>query len=55
MYFNRSATSVPILITLITTEEGNKKLLMEEVEEELRKLILGFDMIALTETVTRFG
>ena len=55
MYFNRSASSVPILITLITTEEGNKKLLMEEVNNEFGKLILGIDVIAQTETVTRFG
>ena len=51
----RLDSSVPVLITLITNEEGNKQLLMEEVEEEFGKLTLGFDAIAQTETVTRFG
>ena len=51
----RSDSSVPVLITMITSEEGNKQLLMEEVEEEFGKLTLGFDAIAHTEAVTRFG
>ena len=55
MYFNRSNSSIPILITLITKEEANKTLLMEEVEEEFGQLILGFDVIAQSETVARFG
>ena len=54
MYFNRSGPSVPILITLITKEEGSEELLME-VENEFRKLILEFDVIAQMETVKRFG
>ena len=55
MYFiNRSDSSVPIVITLITTEEGSEELLME-VEDEFGKLILEFDVIAQTETVMRFG
>ena len=55
VYFNRSDSSIPVLITLITKEEGDKQLLMEEVEEEFGKLILGFDVITQSETVTRFG
>ena len=55
VHFNRSDSSVPILITLITKEEANKQLLMEEVEEEFGKLILGLDVIAQSETVARFG
>ena len=55
VYLNRSDSSVPILITLITKEEENKQLLMGEVEEEFGKLILGFDVIAQSETVARFG
>ena len=55
LLFNRSSSSVPIVITLITIEESNNKVLMEEVENEFAKLILEFDVIAETETVTRFG
>ena len=55
MYFNRSTSSVPIVITLITIKEGNNQHLMEELEDEFGKLILGFDVVAQTETVTRFG
>ena len=54
MCFNRSGSSVPIIITLITKEEGSEKLLME-VENEFGKLILEFDVITQTETVKRFG
>ena len=54
MYFNRSGSSVPILITLITMEEVSEKLLME-VEDEFGKLILGFDVIVQTKAMQRFG
>ena len=54
MYFNRSDYSVPILITLITMEEGSDKLL-NEVKDEFGKVLLEFDVIAPTVTVNRFG
>ena len=54
IFFNSSGSSVQILITLITVEEGSEQLL-KEVEKELGKLILGFDAIAQTATVKRFG
>ena len=54
MYFNRSGSSVPILITLITREEGSEELLME-VGNEFGKLVLEFDVITQTDTMKRFG
>ena len=54
IYFNRSGSSVPIIITLVTMEQSSEHLL-KEVEDEFGKLIEEFDMIVQTVTVTRFG
>ena len=52
--FNRSDSSVPIIITLIAMEEGSVQLLME-VEDEFGNLILDLDEVERTEAVNRFG
>ena len=52
--FNRSDSSVPIIITLIAMEEGSVQLLME-VEDEFGNLILDLDEVERAETVNRFG
>ena len=54
IYFNRLGYSYPIIITLFTMEEGSKDLLIK-VEDEFGKLLQGFEMIAQTEAMTRFG
>ena len=54
IYFNSLGSSIPIVITLVTMEESNKDLLMK-VENEFNMLLQGFEMIAQTEAMTRFG
>ena len=54
MSFNSSAFSIPILITLITEEEGSDEVLME-VDVAFAKITAAFNVIIRTGAVKRFG
>ena len=54
LLFGSSSFSTPILITLISEEEGSEELLME-VEYEFAKITEDLDAIVNTESMKRFG